>query len=92
MDYQLQVNYSIPVTRMNLNKEDILDIRKSLDNILDEQIIISQYSNMTFEDTNNMDSYERAYIAQKLLQIKQEEIKAKKEAFDNISELPTTSR
>lgn len=90
MDYQLQVNYSIPVTRMNLNKEDILDIRKSLDNILDEQIIISQYSNMTFEDTNNMDSYERAYIAQKLLQIKQEEIKAKKEAFDNISELPTT--
>lgn len=85
MDYQLQVNYSIPVTRMNLNKEDILDIRKSLDNILDEQIIISQYSNMTFEDTNNMDSYERAYIAQKLLQIKQEEIKAKKEAFDNIN-------
>lgn len=90
MDYQLQVNYSIPVTRMNLNKEDILDIRKSLDSILDEQIIISQYSNMTFEDTNNMDSYERTYIAQKLLQIKQEEIKAKKEAFDNISELPTT--
>lgn len=85
MDYQLQVNYSIPVTRMNLNKEDILDIRKSLDSILDEQIIISQYSNMTFEDTNNMDSYERAYIAQKLLQIKQEEIKAKKEAFDNIN-------
>lgn len=85
MDYQLQVNYSIPVTRMNLNKEDILDIRKSLDNILDEQIIISQYSNMTFEDTNNMDSYERTYIAQKLLQIKQEEIKAKKEAFDNIN-------
>ena len=85
MDYQLQVNYSIPVTRMNLNKEDILDIRKSLDSILDEQIIISQYSNMTFEDTNNMDSYERTYIAQKLLQIKQEEIKAKKEAFDNIS-------
>lgn len=90
MDYQLQVNYSIPVTRMNLNKEDILDIRKSLDSILDEQIIISQYSNMTFEDTNNMDSYERTYIAQKLLQIKQEEIKAKKEAFNNISELPTT--
>ena len=85
MDYQLQVNYSIPVTRMNLNKEDILDIRKSLDSILDEQIIISQYSNMTFEDTNNMDSYERTYIAQKLLQIKQEEIKAKKEAFDNIN-------
>ena len=85
MDYQLQVNYSIPVTRMNLNKEDILDIRKSLDSILDEQIIISQYSNMTFEDTNNMDSYERTYLAQKLLQIKQEEIKAKKEAFDNIN-------
>ena len=40
---------------------------------------------MTFEDTNNMDSYERTYIAQKLLQIKQEEIKAKKEAFDNIN-------
>lgn len=54
-----------------------------MENILDEQILISQLSNgITFEDTNNMDVYEREYVIKKLILMKNEEYEARKKAID----------
>ena len=54
-----------------------------MENILDEQILISQLSNgITFEDTNNMDVYEREYVIKKLILMKNEEYEARKKAIE----------
>ena len=59
------------------NKEDLNDI-------LNQQIIICQLSSgISFEDTNNMDEYERIYVINKLIELKKEENEAKKKALDN---------
>ena len=55
-----------------------------LDNILTQQIIISQLSNgITYQDTENMDSYERNFIFKKLVQMEQEKNDAKLRAIEN---------
>lgn len=59
------------------NKEDLNDI-------LNQQIIICQLSSgISFEDTNNMDEYERIYVINKLIELKKEENEAKRKALDN---------
>lgn len=59
--------------------------KRTLDDILDEQIMISQLSTaFSFTDTNNMDSYERSYILQKLVELKKEENEIKKKAIENM--------
>ncbi len=59
------------------NKEDLNDI-------LDQQIVICQLSSgISFEDTNNMDEYERIYVINKLIELKKEENEAKRKALDN---------
>lgn len=79
------MNYLIPVYKVIPDKEIIHFYKEQLDNILDQQIIISQLSSgFTYQDTENMDNYERAYILQKLLQLKKEEVEAKQKALDNI--------
>lgn len=49
-----------------------------------QQIIISQLSKgITYQDTENMDEYERIFIIKKLIEMKKEEIEARKEALKN---------
>ena len=51
-----------------------------------QQIVISQMSNgITYQDTENMDDYERVFIFKKILAMKKEEIEAKQEAINNAS-------
>lgn len=77
------MNYSIPVYSIDL-PDKILQLKKEeLDSILDQQIIISQMSNgITYQDTENMDEYERIYIISKLIQLKKEENEAKQKAIE----------
>ena len=67
------MNYLIPVYSIDL-PDKILQLKKEeLNSILDQQIIISQLSNgITYQDTENMDEYERIYIISKLIQLKNE--------------------
>ena len=67
-----------------LDKNALLKINKyELNDILDQQIIISQLSNsISFKDTDNMDEYERIYVIQKLIQMKKDENEAKKKAIE----------
>lgn len=77
------MNYLIPVYRRELKKEEILFIKGDLNAILDQQIMISQLSNgITYQDTENMDEYERSYIFSKLVRMKQDEIEAKQKAYE----------
>lgn len=81
------MNYSIPVYRRELKKEEILFIKSDLNAILDQQIVISQLSNgITYQDTENMDEYERSYIFSKLVRMKQDEIEAKQKAYDEMKQ------
>lgn len=81
------MNYSIPVYRRELKKEEILFIKGDLNAILDQQIMISQLSNgITYQDTENMDEYERSYIFSKLVRMKQDEIEAKQKAYDEMKQ------
>lgn len=81
------MNYLIPVYKRELSKEDILFIKDNLNAILDQQIIISQLSNgISFQDTENMDEYERSYIFSKLIRMKQDEIEAKQKAYDEMKQ------
>ena len=58
--------------------------KEDFENILTQQIIISQLSNgITYQDTENMDEYERVFIVKKLIAMKKEEIEARKEALKN---------
>lgn len=67
------------------NKTDnkILKFKKEdLENILTQQIIISQLSNgISYTDTENMDEYERVFVLKKLIAMKKEEINARREAM-----------
>jgi len=70
-----------------LKKEEILFIKENLNTILDQQIVISQLSNgISFQDTENMDEYERSYVFSKLVKMKQEEIEAKQKAYDDMKQ------
>lgn len=77
------MNYLIPVYSTDL-PDKILQLKKEeLNSILDQQIIISQLSNgITYQDTENMDEYERIYIISKLIQLKKEENEAKQKAIE----------
>ena len=78
------MNYSIPVYRAN-NKLDIDKIRwykDELNRILDQQIMITKLSNsFSYQDTEEMDEYERIYILKKLIQMRKEENEAKEKAI-----------
>lgn len=51
---------------------------------MDQQILISQLSSgMSFEDTENMDVYERTYILGKLIQLEKDKLEAKRKAIEN---------
>lgn len=57
--------------------------KEELNNILTQQILISQLANgISFEDTNNMDTYERTFIFKKLLQMEKEKNDAKLQAIE----------
>ena len=57
-------------------------IKEDIENILDEQILISQLSQgITYQDTENMDSYERSYVLSKLIQMEKDKIEAKQNAI-----------
>jgi hypothetical protein len=65
------------------NKAYLKYLKTELDDILDQQIIISQLSTAySFADTDNMDQYERIYTINKLIQMKKEENEAKKKAIE----------
>lgn len=65
------------------NKEYLQYSKLQLDDILDQQIVISQLSTAySFSDTDNMDEYERVYTLNKLIQLKKEENEAKKKALE----------
>jgi len=83
------VNYLIPVSNLYINAENKEKIRQfnkeDFENILTQQIIISQLSNgITYQDTENMDEYERVFIIKKLIAMKKDEIEARKEAMKNM--------
>lgn len=79
------MNYLVPVcnSTSELDLDDIKYRKEVLDTILDQQILITQLSKgFTYQDTENMDEYERTYIASKLVQLKKEEIEAKERAYE----------
>ena len=79
------MNYSIPVYKKELQKADIQFIKEHLNDVLDQQVIISQMSNgITYQDTENMDEYERVYILSKLVEMKKEEVEARQKAYDEM--------
>ena len=80
------MNYSIPVyDGVQLPDEILKSVKQKLDTILDQQIMICDLARgITFEDTENMDEYTRIYTFHKLLQIRKEEVEAKKQAIDKI--------
>ena len=79
------MNYSIPVYKKELQKADMQFIKEHLNDILDQQVIISQMSNgITYQDTENMDEYERVYILSKLIEMKKEEVEARQKAYDEM--------
>ncbi len=83
------MNYLIPVSNLYINAENKEKIRQfnkeDFENILTQQIIISQLSNgITYQDTENMDEYERVFIIKKLIAMKKDEIEARKEAMKNM--------
>lgn len=59
------------------------DRKELLDNILTQQIIISQLSNgISYKDTEEMDAYERSFVFRKLLAIEKEKNEAKLKAIE----------
>lgn len=65
---------------MNLDK--IKWYKEELNRILDQQIMITKLSNsFTFQDTQEMDEYERIYVLKKLIQMRKEENEAKEKAI-----------
>ena len=65
---------------MNLDK--IKWYKEELNRILDQQIMITKLSNsFTFQDTQEMDEYERIYVLKKLIQMRKEEYEAKEKAI-----------
>ena len=53
-------------------------MREDVENIITQQLVISQLSNgISYQDTENMDNFERVFIYKKLIEIKKEENEAK---------------
>ena len=76
------MNYSHPANKYHLQK-NINNDRQEYENIITQQIIISQLSNgITYKDTEEMDNYERTFIFKKLVQMKKEENDAKLKAIE----------
>lgn len=76
------MNYSLPV-KTKSSKKDIENAKYQVFNIIDQQIIITQLDNgITYQDTENMDDFERTYILDKLIEMKKEELDLKKKAID----------
>ena len=42
-------------------------------------------SGITYQDTENMDEYERVFVIKKLIAMKKEEIEARKDALKNMN-------
>lgn len=81
MDYQLQMNYLHPVDR-TLSKQELQYLKEDVETVITQQLVISQLSSgITYEDTNNMDEYERVYIFKKLIEMKKDENEAKLKAL-----------
>lgn len=77
------MNYLIPVNR-KLTKEEKEYVKEDFENILTQQIIISQLSNgISYQDTENMDNYERVFIFKKLIEMKKEENDIKLKAIED---------
>lgn len=75
------MSYSIPVSKILSDKVKEL-YKETVERIMDEQILISQLSNgITYQDTENMDAYERTYILEKLISMEKDKIEAKKQAI-----------
>lgn len=76
------MNYSLPVKNKS-SKKDIENAKYQVFNIIDQQIIITQLDNgITYQDTENMDDFERTYILDKLIEMKKEELDLKKKAIE----------
>lgn len=76
------MNYLLPANKYQLQKDFDGD-RQEFENIITQQIIISQLSNgITYKDTEEMDNYERTFIFKKLIQMKKEENDAKLRAIE----------
>lgn len=75
----------IPVNSVKIKnkKIDIDETKSILDNILTQQIIISKLSSITYQDTEQMDDYERRFIFEKLIQMKKEEDEIKLKALQS---------
>lgn len=75
----------IPVNSVKIKnkKTDIDETKYILDNILTQQIIITKLSSITYQDTEQMDEYERRFIFEKLIQMKKEEDEIKLKALQN---------
>lgn len=59
-------------------------MKENVEDIITQQIIISQLSNgITYQDTQDMDNYERVFIFKKLIQMEQEKNEAKLRAIEN---------
>lgn len=79
------MNYSHPVHSIQLSQE-VIDIRKEeVEGIIDQQIIISKLGNITFTDTDNMDTYERVYVFKKLMAMKKEENRLREEQINKLN-------
>ena len=76
------MNYSLPVKNKS-SKKDIENAKYQVFNIIDQQIIITQLDNgISYQDTENMDDFERTYILDKLIEMKKEELDLKKKAIE----------
>lgn len=75
------MNYLLPVN--NVYDKDITTAKREFENIITQQIIISQLaSGISFEDTNNMDNYERNLIFKKIMEMEKEKNEAKLKAIE----------
>ena len=78
------MNYLIPVYRAvtKLDNKKIRFFKQELDYILDHQVMITKLSNsFSYQDTQEMDEYERVYVLKKLIQMRKEENEAKEKAI-----------
>lgn len=58
-------------------------MREDVENIITQQLVISQLSNgISYQDTENMDNFERVFIYKKLIEMKKEENEAKLKAIE----------
>ena len=80
------MNYSIPVTKVILSDKDLMEIKKDVNDIIDQQLLILKLSeSITFSDTQDMDTYERIYDLNKLLKMKKEENEARERAYKDLN-------